>query len=250
LVAVCPEFDLSEVDQAAANTAFTAWVKQITDAGIIEAVRLWVNRKSQMKTAVKILAQTKLFHTSGRLSRLDDNNSHLVGLAFTPRKSLNVITEIQKVSFIFDTPQNFTLYLFKDDSKAAVQSQAINYTTGETAQWFTLNWEMKGEGSYYLCYDQDEISGASINHVQEYSAADPGSTFFPNNKFFRASAFSLAGFNNVLWDVSKNRYSYSTNYGMNAEVNVKCDYTNFIVNNAASFYDLVLKTVAIRFWKY
>lgn len=247
LVAVCPEFDVTEDNQSAANTKFTAWVKEITDSGIIEAVRLWVNRKSELKTANKVLEQSQLFHTSGRLSRLDTNNGHLVGLAFTPRKSLNVKTEIQRVGFMFDTPQDFTLYLFKSDKKVADQSQAISYSTGETAQWEELGWVMDGEGSYFLCYDQDEITGASVNQVQEYSAGQPGISYYPNGKFYQATAFSFTDFNNVLWDVSQNRYSSATNYGLNAELNVRCDYTDFIVNNASAFNDLVLKTVAIRF---
>lgn len=50
-----------------------------------------------------------------------------------------------------------------------------------------------------------------------------------------------------LWDVSKNMYTYDTNYGINLEVSVYCDLTDFIINQRALFQDVLLKQLAVDF---
>lgn len=48
-----------------------------------------------------------------------------------------------------------------------------------------------------------------------------------------------------LWDVSDNIYTYDNNYGLNLEVSVGCDFTDFIIRQRAMFQDVVAKQVAV-----
>ena len=48
-----------------------------------------------------------------------------------------------------------------------------------------------------------------------------------------------------LWDVENNQYTYDNNYGLNLEVTVSCDITDFIVEQRMMFQDVIAKQVAV-----
>lgn len=50
-----------------------------------------------------------------------------------------------------------------------------------------------------------------------------------------------------LWDVKDNRYTYDNNYGLNLEVTVSCDLTDFIVEQKNMFQDIIAKQLAVDF---
>ena len=52
--------------------------------------------------------------------------------------------------------------------------------------------------------------------------------------------------NNIaLWDIENNQYIYDTNYGLNLDISISCDLTNFIINNKYIFQDIIAKQLAI-----
>ena len=52
-----------------------------------------------------------------------------------------------------------------------------------------------------------------------------------------------------LWDIADNQYTYDNNYGLNLEVTVACDITDFIIEQKALFQDVIAKQVAVDFLK-
>lgn len=48
-----------------------------------------------------------------------------------------------------------------------------------------------------------------------------------------------------LWNVENNVYDYSTNFGLNLEVTVACDLTDFIVEQKSIFTDVIAKQMAV-----
>ena len=48
-----------------------------------------------------------------------------------------------------------------------------------------------------------------------------------------------------LWDIQNNQYTYDNNYGINLEVTVSCDITDFIIEQRMLFQDVIAKQVAI-----
>ena len=50
-----------------------------------------------------------------------------------------------------------------------------------------------------------------------------------------------------LWDVENNLYDYSTNYGLNLDITVACDMTDFIIEQRQMFTDYLSKSLAIDF---
>ena len=48
-----------------------------------------------------------------------------------------------------------------------------------------------------------------------------------------------------MWDIRDNQYIYDNNYGLNLEVTVACDITDFIVEQKSLFTDVLAKQVAV-----
>lgn len=48
-----------------------------------------------------------------------------------------------------------------------------------------------------------------------------------------------------LWDIEKNQYIYDTNFGINLDLTVSCDITDFIIEQKALFADIISKQLAV-----
>ncbi|MEG0579808.1 MAG: hypothetical protein RR490_07825, partial [Niameybacter sp.] len=50
--------------------------------------------------------------------------------------------------------------------------------------------------------------------------------------------------NPQLWDIQNNIYTYETNYGLNLEVSVLCDVTDFLIEQRSVFQNVIALQVA------
>jgi hypothetical protein len=62
--------------------------------------------------------------------------------------------------------------------------------------------------------------------------------------------FSVASVNlpakGTMWDVTLNQYDYDTNFGLNMQLTVKCDISDFICRQKALFTELIQVGVAVE----
>ena len=247
LLSIAPRFDLIDSDPAAVNAAFTNWLQQKTEAGIVKAISSWANRKIENRTAVNLLADARLFRTTGHVQETDADQSQLVGIEITPERHKGVASKIRQFSLQLTQNQSLTVNLFHSASMAAVGTPVVaSYTASGGVQWFTAtDWTMEPEGTYYIVYDQRDLTGLSVNGLRDYNYDNRGLAIFPGTKFFQSVSFSNPGTDAALWDISKNSYTLSTNYGLNVELDVRCDYTDLIVDQKALFANLVALQVAM-----
>ena len=225
--------------------AFTAWLKEKTEAGIIRAVNAWLDRKMMMGTGNNLLERKQLLDVAGNLNDNDTNNANVAGLEITPIRSRNITGTIEAIGLQFDTTQTITVKLFSSNQPAALQSVAVSYATAGALQWETVDWIMNGEGAYYIVVDQNAITGQSINAVYEHANACGGWAVIPGGKFFRATAFDVSGGYASLWDLDNMSYTQATNYGLNLRLNLQCDFSTIILEQKSLFATLISKQVAI-----
>ena len=248
LVSIAPQFDLIDSDPAAVNTAFTTWLTQKTEAGIKKAISAWISHKVKTRTAKNLLNDAQLFRTTGHIQDTDANESKVVGIEITPRRHKGIVTRIRRIALQLTDNQSVTVSLFHSHSTAAVGTPLVaSYTASGGVQWFEVadDWILNPEGSYWIEYDQRDITGNSINGLRDYNYDNRGATYYPGNKFFQSVSFANPGTDAALWDISQNEYSLSTNYGLNVELDVRCDYTDLITDQKHLFADLIGYAVAM-----
>lgn len=248
LASVCPQFDLVDDDTAAVNTAFTNWVKEKTEDSIIKAVEAWISDKFNFGTANNLLDQKNLFSSSGNITDIESSSGDFVGIEARPIRQKSILTTIQAFSLQLTENQTLKVSLFKSGTIEPIKSTSAVYDADGGVQWFDVDdWTLKGEGTYWIGYHQDSLVGDAINGVRDYSAISAGSTNFPSGRYVRTTAFRVDSDGSELWNLEDNRYTVSTNYGLNIKYDVRCDYTDFIVAQKNLFKSLIAYQVGMDF---
>lgn len=245
LLSIAPDFTLQYSLPSEINTAFSTWLKEKTEAGIIRAVQTWLDAKFEVKSARNLLERKRIFYTSGRLADTDTNGGRGVGLEVIPRRGDGVKMTIEQIGLQFNTNQNITIRLFHSDTLTHEQTVTVAYAGAGSVQWETVNWTLNGSGAYYVVYDQADLTGESINSARDYRHTIAGATYFPMGRYLQVSAFEVEGDVSQLWDIADNAYTVTTNYGLNLAFNVQCDYTDLIVGQKDLFKTIISKQVAI-----
>lgn len=236
---------------------FTTWLKQKTEAGVISLINRWLSEKARLGTDRNLFERGKLFLSSGNLTDLEGVGTELVGLEIRPVFSRNLRFVIKKIGIQLSANQSLQLYLFKSGTVGPVNTLTpIVYSGGGSEQWEEVNLELKGsdeeerEAVYYLVYLKSELVGQAVNGVRHYDYGNGGNIYFPTGKMFKATAFShpSAGVVN-LWDLGGNVYTASTNYGLNLSIDVRCDYTQFIIDQKVLFLPSIYYQVGINLLK-
>lgn len=248
---------------------FSEWLESKTKASIQKAIARYCNEKTVEGTNKPLCESRTLFDGTGRLVDTVKNKKNLVGFEIIPVRAKGVTTKINKICLQFTKAGEYTLYLMHSSMDAPVKIIKLNKIRDNSAEWFTVDdlylpyqseYNDAG-GSWYLCYFQSELPEGSqaIRKDKDWSKEPCGSCsrrelitwmawskyleihpFFVNEELINTEDESLH-----LWDVENNQYTYDNNYGLNLEVTVSCDITDFIVEQRMMFQDAIAKQVAV-----
>lgn len=248
---------------------FSEWLESKTKASIQKAIARYCNEKTAEGTNKPLCESRTLFDGTGRLVDTVKNKKNLVGFEIVPVRAKGVTTKINKICLQFTKAGEYILYLMHSSMDAPVKIIKLNKIRDNSAEWFTVDdlylpyqsEDNDAGGSWYLCYFQSELPEGSqaIRKNKDWSKEPCGSCsrrellawmawskyleihpFFVNEELINTEDESLH-----LWDVENNQYTYDNNYGLNLEVTVSCDITDFIVEQRMMFQDVIAKQVAV-----
>ena len=259
---------------------FSEWLEGKTKASIQKAIVRYCNEKIAQGTYKSLCENRTLFDGTGRLVDVVKNKKNLVGFEIVPVRAKGVTTKINKIGLQFTEPGEYTLYLMHSSMDAPVKIIKLNKIRKNSIEWFTLNdvylpyqsEDNDAGGSWYLCYFQSELPEGSqaIRKNKDWSKEPCGPCsrkellawqawskyievhpFFVNEELVEAVSFNddsdedFAKQRIHLWDVENNQYTYDNNYGLNLEITVACDITDFIIEQRTLFQDIIAKQVAV-----
>lgn len=248
---------------------FSEWLESKTKASIQKAIARYYNEKTVEGTNKPLCESRTLFDGTGRLVDTVKNKKNLVGFEIIPVRAKGVTTKINKICLQFTKAGEYTLHLMHSSMDAPVKIIKLNKIRDNSAEWFTVDdlylpyqsEDNDAGGSWYLCYFQSELPEGSqaIRKDKDWSKEPCGSCsrrellawmawskyleihpFFVNEELINIEDESLH-----LWDVENNQYTYDNNYGLNLEVTVSCDITDFIIEQRMMFQDVIAKQVAV-----
>lgn len=248
---------------------FSEWLEGKTKASIQKAITRYCNEKTAEGTNKPLCESRTLFDGTGRLVDTVKNKKNLVGFEIVPIRAKGVTTKINKICLQFTKAGEYTLYLMHSSMYEPIRTIKLTKTRDNSAEWFTIDdlylpyqsEDIDAGGSWYLCYSQSELPEGSqaIRKNKDWSKEPCGSCsrrellawmawskyleihpFYVNEELTDIEDESLH-----LWDVENNQYTYNNNYGLNLEVTVSCDITDFIVEQRMMFQDVIAKQVAI-----
>lgn len=259
---------------------FSEWLENKTKASIQKAITRFYNEKTALGAHKPLCENKVLFDGTGRLVDTIKNKKNLVGFEIVPIRAKGVTIKINKIGLQFTEPGEYTLYLMHSSMDAPVKIIKLNKIRKNSIEWFSLNdvylpyqsEDNDAGGSWYLCYFQSELpqNSQAIRKDKDWSKEPCGScsrrellTWMAWSKYLEIHPFLVneelvqaVNFNDDfnddfrkqaihLWNVENNIYTYDSNYGLNLEMSVMCDITDFIIEQRALFQDIIAKQVAV-----
>ena len=250
---------------------FSEWLESKTKASIQKAITRYCNEKIAQGTYKTLCENRTLFDGTGRLVDVVKNKKNLVGFEIIPVRAKGVTTKINKIGLQFTESGEYTLYLMHSSMDASVKVIKLNKIRKNSIEWFSLDdvylpyqsEDNDAGGSWYLCFFQSELPEGSqairknkdwskepCNSCsrREYLAWMAWSKYIEVHPFFVNEELINNDFEKQalhLWDVENNQYTYNNNYGLNLEITISCDITDFIIEQRMLFQDVIAKQVAV-----
>ena len=264
------DFSQSESDYWRKYDPVSVWLSRLQETAITNMVQTFLTKKSLLKESKQILERRTFFDGAGRLSNTLPSGNRLVGFEITPAYSMGVTAKIERIGLqMTGGTGKVRMYLFHSSQVDPIQVEDLEFTkTNGGFQWFTMkDWFMPyiseandSGGAWYLCYDQAELPDGMecVNVAKDWSREPCGTcnigslaawrelTKYLNISPFRVKAYETFPEYPEMWDIEDNVYTNTVNYGLNVEVSVYCDLTDFIIRERQMFATVLQKEMAAR----
>lgn len=260
------------------TNAFSEWLEDKTKASIQKAINRFYNEKVAGKVSTILCENKVLFDGTGRISDTIKGQGKIVGFELVPIRSKGVVTKINKIGLQFTEPGEYTIYLFHSSQNAPIKAVTLNKTLKNSMEWFAVeDWLLPyvsnandAGGSWYICYLQTNlpVNSKAISKNRDWSKG-PCKGCAPSeykswqmwSKYLEVHPFNTSevsidfsdDFSDdftikttpKLWDISEMNYRYDTNYGINLDITVGCDITDFIIEQRNLFQDIIGLQLAV-----
>ena len=244
------------------------FLERMTRNGIATAIQTFTQIKQLDKETRNLLERRTFFDGAGRIRATLQNNHKLVGFEIVPVRAMGVTAKIEKIGLQMTGGTGVVrMYLFHSSQIDPIKTFDLNFTvTNGGFQWFPLNDcylpyisdKNNAGGAWFLCYNQDELPAGmeAINVSKDWSREPCGTcnigsveTWREMTKYLQVSPFKVDAPETFeqypeLWDVAYTMYTNTHNYGLNCEITVGCDLTDFIISQRQMFQTVIQRQVA------
>jgi len=226
LVAIAPDFaTIMDGDTPLnINTAFTDWLTLKVNQYIISGLRSWVAKKTTLGEAKTLIESRKWLSSEVDLDRVelvsDNNNSDAAGLKISTVHSDMMYVRVNRFSWASTVAQSLLVNVYDTSTNAVVFTTTVNHT-GVGEEWFDIELYVP-TGSDYLV----TIYGGAKSYVNTLYDDGIKTNQVPN--YIDIEPFIASGVTVGTFPTDYIEYTGS-NFGLNLDFDVVCDYTDFLV---------------------
>lgn len=245
------------------------FLERVTRNGIATAIQTFTQIKQLDKETRNLLERRTFFDGAGRIRATLQNTHKLVGFEIVPVRALGVTAKIEKIGLQMTGGTGIVkMYLFHSSQTDPIKTFDLDFQVKNGGfQWFTLedcflpyiSKDNNSGGSWFLCYNQDELPQGmeAINVSKDWSREPCGTCNIGSvevwrelTKYLQVTPFMYNAPETFaeypeLWDIAYTMYTNTQNYGLNCEITVGCDLTDFIISQRQIFQDVIQKQVAV-----
>ena len=246
------------------------FITQQTLSGIAQTVQTFLQIKGLLKESKSLLERRTFFDGAGRLTNYQQPQGKLVGFEINPVRSMGVTAKVERIGLQMTGATGVVrVYLFHSSQVDPIYVQDLEFTKENGGfQWFDMkDWYMpyiseknNSGGSWYLVYNQNDLPEdmLAINVAKDWSrepcmTCNAGSVeaWRELTKYLMISPFKVDALETFaeypeMWDIESNIYTNTANYGLNVEVSVACDLTQFIIDQRAMFATVLQRQLAYQ----
>lgn len=244
------------------------FIDRLTRNGIATVMQKFIEMKGLDRETKNLLERRMLFDGSGRIRATITNTHKLVGFEINPVRSMGITTKIERIGLQMTGATGIVkMYLFHSSQIDPIKTFDLNFTlTNGGFQWFNLDecylpYTSDGNnagGSWYLCYNQNDLPEGmeAINMSKDWSREPCGTCNMGDinvwreiTKYLQVTPFMIGAPSTFaeypeLFDVAMMMYTNTQNYGINCEISVGCDLTDFVISQRHIFQNVLQKQVA------
>lgn len=244
------------------------FLERMTRNGIATAIQTFTQIKQLDKETRNLLERRTFFDGAGRIRSTLQNNHKLVGFEIVPVRAMGVTAKIEKIGLQMTGGTGVVrMYLFHSSQIDPIKTFDLNFTvTNGGFQWFPLNDcylpyisdKNNAGGAWFLCYNQDELPAGmeAINVSKDWSREPCGTCNMGSvevwrelTKYLQVTPFMYNAPETFaeypeLWDIAYTMYTRTQNYGLNCEITIGCDLTDFIISQRQIFQTVIQRQVA------
>lgn len=236
------------------NARLMKYLYSATNSAIVGLVNDLMTQKVVSKTTKNLFEHKYLFDGLGRRQNTIKNTGDMVGFEILPRKGVGVTTIIHKIGLQFvDFEGDLDIMLaHSSNPQSPVDGATIHVDKSPLFQWFNVNFilpyvapsynkNQPAGGSWYIMYSQSQlpIGAEAVNIGKDFSDAGcpvcnriATQDWFEINKYIRVSPCIIEFLDDGYF---KPIYTPRENYGINVELSVGCDLTDFIISQKLIF---------------
>lgn len=246
----------------------SAFLERMTRNGIATAIQTFTQIKQLDKETRNLLERRTFFDGAGRIRATLQNNHKLVGFEIVPVRAMGVTAKIEKIGLQMTGGTGVVrMYLFHSSQIDPIKTFDLNFTvTNGGFQWFPLtdcylpyiSDKNNAGGAWFLCYNQDELPAGmeAINVSKDWSREPCGTCNIGSvevwrelTKYLQVTPFMYNAPETFaeypeLWDIAYTMYTRTQNYGLNCEITIGCDLTDFIISQRQIFQTVIQRQVA------
>lgn len=250
---------------------FSEWLEDKTKASIIKLINKFINMKLADKASKSLIENKTLFDGTGRLTNIATNRNRFVGFEVDTVRSKGVTVKINKIGLQFTRPGKYKVYILHSSCDTPVYSFEFEKLKSNSIEWFKPkedillpyeSQEIDAGGSWYIGYLQSDLpeNSQAINRDrdwstqpckgcsrQEFLAWQAWSKYIEIHPFYVDENQLLGEDEQLYFDPEIMNFTYDANYGINLDVSVYCDLTDFIIKQKQLFQDVIAKQVAVDF---
>ena len=243
------------------------FIKEQTLSGIALMVQTFLLVKGLVRGSTSLLERRTFFDGAGRLTNYQQSQGKLVGFEITPVRAMGVTAKIERIGLQMTGATGMVrVYLFHSSQVDPIYFQDLEFTKENGGfQWFDMtDWYMpyvsernNSGGAWYLVYNQNDLPDGmlAINATKDWSrepcmTCNAGSVeaWRELTKYLRISPFKVDALETFaqfpeMWDIEDNIYTNTANYGLNVEVSVACDLSQFIIDQRGMFATVLQRQV-------
>lgn len=275
LRSIAPNFEQIE-SEATPNSRFCDWLEAKTRSSIANTINHFIFSVMPSGGSKTLLEHRLLYNSVGRLADVIPNTGKLVGLEIHPIHSYDAAMRIERVGLqAFNKggeTKQFDLLITSSNDILTVSKASIESVGSYKAGWAKLEkpviLNIDGGQVVYVYYLQDLLKNGqdfdyeAVNRTidwskppcqpcnsTDYEAYMSWSRYLEVSPFYVASQNWIAVDDSNVFDQQSMVYTNNTNYGINVELSIYCDYTNFIIRNKYEFVQPIMKQVAVDMLK-
>ena len=235
------------------------------------AIKQMLNKMQMFKklnNSGQDLARNNLIYDNVLKNKPIINESRFVGVEFALNDtSVGIRAIINRVGLYLTTAQpSLTLYLFNSLQEDAVNTYTFTSVNANSFTWLEtqINIDYQDSsgtdgGIWYLGYYQDDLVGQAIQYdslnwqngyCQKCDGGTRSSKFNSISKYVNMSPFYVSGASlpavGKLFDADDVVYNYTCNFGLNFNVSVVCNLSQFWIDNRLTMVNAIGKTVVLK----